>query len=257
MSQTLVLTPEGDVDTTTTASGLQVVACGLPRTGTTTIGLALAILLDGTVLDGIQDTFLHGTASQQQEFLRMNTLAPDDPELLPLIEHILTSRLPYKATTDAPFTSYVSELITLYPDAKFVCTIRPFEPWYAFFTNIQHSFTLLVPYAWLWPSLRRCIGCVESGWKNRLRKRCISYAIPAGRKLLESPVFDKELLKDVWDTHIQHLRETVPERQLLMFDVRDGWKPLCDFLGKPVATKMIGKDDGSGDFEEVELEFPH
>lgn len=244
-------------NSTSTPSDLQVVACGLPRTGTTTIGKALAILLDGPVFDGITDTFLHGNRTQQEELVQLSTLSPDDPASIPIIKHILTSRHPYKATTDAPFNYYISELLTLYPDLKFICTIRPFEPWYSSFTNIQHVFTLLAPYAWLWPSLRRCAKGMENDWQKRVRHRCASSSISADRKLLESPVLGKDLMRDIWDSHAHYVRATVPKGQLLMFDVRDGWKPLCDFLGKDVPMEKVPKSDGSGDFEEVELAFPH
>lgn len=246
-----------DEKSTSTPSGLQVVACGLPRTGTTTIGRALAILLDGPVFDGISDTFLHGNPTQQEEIVQLSTFVPDDPASFPIIKQVLTSRLPYKATTDAPFNSYVSELLTLYPDLKFVCTVRPFEAWYASFINIQRVFTLLAPYAWLWPSLRRCVKCMENSWKNRLRHSLPTSAISADRKLLQTPVLGKDLMRDIWESHVNHVEMTVPKGQLLMYDVRDGWKPLCKFLGKEVPTKQVAKTDGSGDLEEVELEFPH
>ena len=34
--------------------------------------------------------------------------------------------------------------------------------------------------------------------------------------------------------HIAQVRETVPADRLLVFDVADGWEPLCAFLGCPV-----------------------
>lgn len=34
--------------------------------------------------------------------------------------------------------------------------------------------------------------------------------------------------------HIERVKATVPADQLLIFNPKDGWKPLCDFLGVPV-----------------------
>ena len=37
-----------------------------------------------------------------------------------------------------------------------------------------------------------------------------------------------------FESWTEFVRKTVPSDRLLEFDVRQGWKPLCDFLGKPV-----------------------
>ncbi|KAF2182824.1 hypothetical protein K469DRAFT_585147, partial [Zopfia rhizophila CBS 207.26] len=35
--------------------------------------------------------------------------------------------------------------------------------------------------------------------------------------------------------HYAHVREVVPKERILEFDLKDGTKPLCDFIGKDVA----------------------
>jgi hypothetical protein len=37
-----------------------------------------------------------------------------------------------------------------------------------------------------------------------------------------------------WDTHMQLLKDHVPEDRLVFYDVRDGWEPLCKALNLPV-----------------------
>lgn len=37
-----------------------------------------------------------------------------------------------------------------------------------------------------------------------------------------------------YDCHVAWLKEIVPEDQLIFFDVKDGWGPLCKALGKEV-----------------------
>ncbi|KAI0469665.1 hypothetical protein GGR56DRAFT_679172 [Xylariaceae sp. FL0804] len=36
---------------------------------------------------------------------------------------------------------------------------------------------------------------------------------------------------DVWNGHMQHLRQVVPPEKLVFFDVKEGWGPLCEALG--------------------------
>lgn len=44
---------------------------------------------------------------------------------------------------------------------------------------------------------------------------------------------DKALRKTYMD-HYAHIRSKVPKERLLKFHSKDGWEPLCAFLGKPV-----------------------
>lgn len=41
----------------------------------------------------------------------------------------------------------------------------------------------------------------------------------------------KHVGTQLWDRHIEYLREVVPPEKLVFFDVRDGWEPLCKALG--------------------------
>ena len=48
---------------------------------------------------------------------------------------------------------------------------------------------------------------------------------------------DKEALKEGYKRHNQHIRDIVPKNRLLVFDPKDGWEPLCDFLDKDVPNE--------------------
>ena len=38
----------------------------------------------------------------------------------------------------------------------------------------------------------------------------------------------------VFAKHVKAVRETIPSDRLLVFDVKQGWDPLCAFLGVPI-----------------------
>jgi hypothetical protein len=40
----------------------------------------------------------------------------------------------------------------------------------------------------------------------------------------------------VFTSHNQAVRESIAPDRLLVFDVKEGWEPLCAFLGVPVPT---------------------
>ena len=41
-------------------------------------------------------------------------------------------------------------------------------------------------------------------------------------------------LEDIYERHVASVRGKVPPERLLEFNVKDGWEPLCEFLGLPV-----------------------
>ena len=45
---------------------------------------------------------------------------------------------------------------------------------------------------------------------------------------------DKTHAIGVFNRHNEQVRRVVPAERLLVYDVRDGWAPLCSFLGVPV-----------------------
>ena len=38
----------------------------------------------------------------------------------------------------------------------------------------------------------------------------------------------------VFRQHIEEVKKTVPADRLLVYDVKEGWEPLCRFLGVPI-----------------------
>ena len=45
---------------------------------------------------------------------------------------------------------------------------------------------------------------------------------------------DRAYCEAVFARHVQAVRETIAPDRLLVFDVKEGWEPLCAFLGVPV-----------------------
>ena len=50
--------------------------------------------------------------------------------------------------------------------------------------------------------------------------------------------------------HEAMVRGIVPAERLLVFDVRDGWEPLCKFLGKPVPDEPFPNGNAGPEFFE-------
>lgn len=41
----------------------------------------------------------------------------------------------------------------------------------------------------------------------------------------------------------EHVKEVVPKEKLLIYEVKDGWEPLCAFLGAEVPEKPFPRSD--------------
>lgn len=129
----------------------------------------------------------------------------------------------YAATVDWPACSFVGELKRAYPDAKVVLTVREPSSWYD-----SVSETLLPLYQsmprWLC-ALVPPLGAIQS----------LSKKVIWGKKgIFEGQFEDRARSIAIFEEHNQKLSETIPARDLLVFDVSEGYGPLCNFLGLPV-----------------------
>lgn len=123
----------------------------------------------------------------------------------------------YDAAVDCPSMAFWEDLFRKYPDAKVILTTRDPDAWYDSVgrTIYQHSLK------------------EDVSWPLRLLKaREMSRAIVKHGVLKDYA--DKEATLRQFREHIERVQETVPPGQLLVFDSRQGWEPLCRFLGVAV-----------------------
>ncbi|KIW00138.1 uncharacterized protein PV09_08316 [Verruconis gallopava] len=207
----------------------QVISCGLPRTGTTTTGRALSILLAGPVFDGGSDSF-RGPPQRQRLLLSLASLCPvrTSSDRILVLDHLRELTEGCVASTDQPGCYFIEELLELYPNAKVICTTRERESWWASYVALWSSIYELYthPLLWLSPSLRRfCVFSFEF-WRR------VPQAV--GMTNVNSPPWPMVHQEELYERHAQYVRRVVPEGQLYFFDVRDGWAPLCNILGVEV-----------------------
>jgi hypothetical protein len=75
------------------------------------------------------------------------------------------------------------------------------------------------------------------------------------RKTMVDPVFgdhaDRSSAIAAYRAHNARVRDIIPANQLLVFDVRQGWGPLCDFLGVPVPATVFPRSNPRAEFWDV------
>ena len=135
----------------------------------------------------------------------------------------------FQATVDFPCYPWYKQHMVRYPDAKVILTVRPFEKWY---TSVQSTVWTAGP-----QTLPEKLAMMSKLLFNpRLRKviQCVKLAKKMIFKVhLEGRFEDKAFAEKVFNQHIEDVKAHVPADKLLIYDVRDGWGPLCKFLNVP------------------------
>ena len=119
---------------------------------------------------------------------------------------------------DLPAACMVEELLAAYPDAKFILTHRPVDKWIASMNS-----TIIPVMEWpSWRLLRHFDGGFVKPWYAYKQVMLKGW----GRD-----DFGDENLRDIFLEHSELVKRIVPKESLLVFEVKDGWGPLCGFLG--------------------------
>ena len=136
----------------------------------------------------------------------------------------------YNSAVDWPTASFWKELSALYPDSKVVLTLRAPESWYDSFS--ETIFKLLAGADQAPPHMRPLL---EMG------------AAVIGKAGFMGKTERQELIK-AFNDHTAKVKAGVPAGRLLVYEVKQGWEPLCKFLGLPVPSEPFPKSNNREDF---------
>ncbi len=143
----------------------------------------------------------------------------------------------YEATVDWPGCTFYKELTERYPDAKVLLNVRDPEAWYKSASDTIYRVSRpgfpksLVPV--FVPPLRRFVRMTKTLiWQNTFDNR----------------FEDKAYALKVFNDHIAEVKAVVPAEKLLVYEVKEGWEPLCAFLEVPVPDKPFPRLNDSAAF---------
>jgi hypothetical protein len=130
----------------------------------------------------------------------------------------------YRALCDMPAVIFASELIAAYPEAKIVLVERDIETWYGSFDAavIQPMFNPVANF----------ISKLDRKYLNRLNLMTTAVIRGFFRSNTKQELIDNA--RPVYREHYDTVRRLAEKERLLEFQLKDGWEPLCKFLGKPV-----------------------
>jgi hypothetical protein len=136
----------------------------------------------------------------------------------------------FNSTVDWPGCTFYDRILGAYPSAKVILSVRDPEKWYA---SAERTIYALKEAA--------ARGALEGEGPGAPPE-----VLGMIRELIWDTTFedrfaDKAFAIDVFERHNEAVKQHVPADQLLVYEIQQGWAPICEFLG----------------VETPEGEFPH
>jgi hypothetical protein len=146
----------------------------------------------------------------------------------------------YRSTVDFPGTAFWRELVDAYPAAKGILTVRDSQDWYA---SMRETFLAAAG-----PDGQPPIPGAGNG----------SFVKGGDWSQMMADLRDEPTAIADFERHIEDVRSDVPSHRLLVYEVRQGWKPLCDFLGVRVPDEPFPRLNDSEAFKDLMAQYgPH
>ena len=188
---------------------MKVICAGLAKTGTTSLAKALQVL--GYNVYDFPEHF---------QFHRQEWLDSFETDRHPNFKEIYDG---VDAVTDVPPAFWFEEISATFPEAKVILTVRDSEDawlksWKGHLQlNLQLMGRLYMKILFfILPSLARIKHFVET-----LRPAIYGSSNPKATALYRVK----------YRQHNERVKAVIPAENLLVFNVKQGWKPLCEFLG--------------------------
>ncbi|MEV4253480.1 sulfotransferase family protein [Spirillospora sp. NPDC049652] len=147
----------------------------------------------------------------------------------------------YRSAVDWPSAAYWRETTAHYEAAKVVLSVRDPHAWAASMrTTIldQHARTGR-PSGRAMVALSSMLGTQFAAFAE------MTSSMPELRGFVD--LSDEELAAR-FERHTAEVVETVPADRLLVYEVKQGWEPLCAFLGVPVPDEPFPRVNDSAEF---------
>jgi len=196
---------------------LKIIGAGLGRTGTMSLKFALEHIGFGPCYHMIE--FMAHIPEHLPKWLDVIDGRPDWDAVFD----------GYAATVDYPGCTYWRELVARWPAAKVILTTRNPDSWFE--------------------------SANETVLGSRMRNMLGQSPIARFMEATVSSDFgdrtdDRAFMTDYFERWNEAVIAEVPPDKLLVFEARDGWEPLCEFLGVPVPPEPYPRVNSRADMNE-------
>ncbi len=211
---------------------LQVIAVGPPRTGTSSLKVALQSLGFARCM-------------HMDELFNQPNLVDHWIELFETGKtDFATLFAGYQSSADFPGCLAYRELMAHYPEAKFIVNYRDADAWY--------DSMLETVYAFVPRTAEQKQSLLEKGEQDPrylgIAKTLALVEVYLLERHYAGQFADRERTIARYHRFFTEVRETIPASRRLDYRLGDGWEPLCSFLGKDVPTESFPFKNKRQDF---------
>lgn len=136
----------------------------------------------------------------------------------------------YSATVDNPGCNYWKELASYYPEAKVILTTRDAGKWFDSTNETIHS----------------------AGFARFMKNSPFGEMIQKTMwDRMENRMQDKAYMVEFFNRHSAEVIDSIPAERLLVYQVSDGWEPLCKFLEVPVPAMEFPRINSRNETKEL------
>lgn len=203
---------------------LDIIGSGFGRTGTKSLKAALERLGYGPC------HHMHEIVDDPPQVAHWQALAAGKPVVW---DRVFAG---YRSQVDWPGAHVWRELAEAFPEAKVIHTVRPEEKW--------------------WASFDKTIGKLMARYGDlplppHIRDMLTAWNELAGKETFGGVLDDREIGLAAYRRRNDEVRKALPAHRLLVFNVAEGWEPLCAFLGVEVPDEPFPHHNLRADFWEV------
>jgi len=202
-------------------AGFVVIGAGLPRTATSSLREALGLLLDGACYH-MFSVFSSKATDPDVNF--WNKAVKTKPRKIEWINFF--EGRGYRAGVDYPVSKFYKEIMEAYPNAKVILTVRDPVRWYNSVKNSIYRTRGLQKdplVRWFGKLLMRFTGDADG----------MDCSLNVTKELFDTIEEGEEASVKFYNDWVESVKNHVPKEKLLVFEAKEGWEPLCEFLNLP------------------------
>jgi len=169
----------------------------------------------------------------------------------------------FDSNQDIPGNYHWEELYqALGPETKVILTVRDdTERWWSsyvkFFTqeteragcggfNYGNFYSVVMSWGLMGPDMER-IWQLNTRVLTEFSDPAVMMKSWSVKTIVDAIKASEPGMKQRYDAHNAKVQATIPTENLLVWNLKDGWEPVCNFLGKSVPDKPIPRENQTGD----------
>lgn len=134
----------------------------------------------------------------------------------------------WESTVDWPACTFWEQISATFPQARVLLSVRDPEEWYASCMKSIHA-------------------SAQAASRGELEGGSVEVS-PEAMKMINRLIWegtfkgrfaDKDFAIGIYEAHNEDVKNKVEPDNLLVYEVKEGWQPLCDFLQVPVPDRPM------------------